>query len=83
METPVAGSLRDQVQKWLAPELTVAIRVVDFGRLRTSGTRYVHVEILSPVGVRSMYFFRHRDRRWYVYPPTAGSLSAAVARRVS
>jgi hypothetical protein len=54
METPVAGSLRDQVQKWLAPELTVAIRVVDFGRLRTSGIRYVHVETLSPVGIRSM-----------------------------
>lgn len=64
-------SLRDQVQKWLAPEVAVPIRVIKHGRLRHARAPYVLVEVLSPMHTRSMYFFRHADGCWYVYPPAA------------
>lgn len=69
-------SLRDQVQKWLAPDVAVPLRVAEHGRLRASGTRYVLVEVQSTMGFRSMYFFLHPDGNWCVYPPPVASRKA-------
>jgi len=79
MNSAKARSLRNQVQKWLAPERTVTVRVVKSGRLRALGTRYVVVEVSSPMEVRSMYFFRHADGCWYVCPPTVARGTARFA----
>jgi len=79
MNSTEIRSLRNQVQKWLAPDQAVTIRVVKFGRLRTVGTRYVFVEVSSPMDVRSMYFFRHSDGYWYVCPPTVTRGTARFA----
>jgi hypothetical protein len=70
-------SLRDQVQKWLAPNVAVPIRVTEHGRLSPAGTRYVLVEVQSTMGLRSMYFFLHSDRNWRVYPPPVESRKAS------
>jgi hypothetical protein len=62
-------SLHYLVEKWLAPGPTVRIRVVQFGRMRGDSRRYVHVEVSAPNGSRAIFFFRHDDGCWCVFPP--------------
>ncbi|RDK02713.1 hypothetical protein [Paraburkholderia lacunae] len=62
-------SLHYLVDKWLAPAASMRIRVVQFGRMRGDSGRYVHVEALAPGGSRAIFFFRHRDGCWCVFPP--------------
>ncbi|WP_341316968.1 hypothetical protein WN982_37250 [Paraburkholderia sp. IMGN_8] len=62
-------SLRYLVEKWLAPAPNTQIRVVQFGHLREDRRRYVHVEALAPSGSRAIFFFRHDDGCWCVFPP--------------
>lgn len=64
-------SLRFLVDKWLAPELSTPVRVTEFSRTRFGGRRYVRVETALAEGVRSLFFFRHDDGCWCVFPPTA------------
>jgi hypothetical protein len=64
-------SLRFQVEKWLAPGPTIPVRVTEFSRTRLGRRRYVRVETSLPVGSRALFFFRHDDGCWYVFPPTA------------
>ncbi|MGV2289739.1 hypothetical protein AAHK20_13595 [Trinickia sp. YCB016] len=68
MKTPVEASLRGLVEKWLTPEVATPVRVTAFGRTRMDGARYVCVEAQSQSGVRALYFFRHGDGSWRVYP---------------
>jgi hypothetical protein len=67
-----ARSLRFQVEKWLAPGPKVPVRVIEFSRTRLSRRRYVRVrvETTQPGGVRTLFFFRHDDGCWYVFPPS-------------
>ena len=62
-------SLRNQVEKWLAPAPASSVHVTEFGRIRWDRTRYVCVETSSPAGVRMLLFFRHGDGTWHVFPP--------------
>ncbi len=78
MKTPIEDSLRGQVEKWLAPEWAAAVRVTAFGRTRFDGGRYVCVEALSRSGVRALYFFRHGDGSWRVYPGSARNRRRAI-----
>ncbi|MFM0232904.1 hypothetical protein [Paraburkholderia sediminicola] len=64
-------SLRWQVEKWLAPAPTTPVHVTRFSRTRWNGRRYVCVETSSPTGARALFFFRHDDGSWYVFPQTA------------
>ncbi|MFM0557975.1 hypothetical protein P0D69_44695 [Paraburkholderia sediminicola] len=64
-------SLRRQVEKWLAPTAATPVRVTEFSRTRRGGRRYVCVEVSSPNGARALFFFRHDDGSWCVFPPTA------------
>jgi len=61
-------SLRCQVEKWLAPGPATPVHVTVFSRTRTGGRRYVCVETSSPAGARALFFFRHDDGSWYVFP---------------
>jgi hypothetical protein len=70
-------SLRQQVEKWLAPGLQGRIRVVGFGHRRKDGTRYAQVEASTTCGARAIFFFRHHDGGWCVFPPQAGRPSIA------
>ncbi|MGF6756567.1 hypothetical protein [Paraburkholderia sp. GAS334] len=66
-------SLRFLVDKWLAPTPTTRLRVIQFGRIGRIGCerrRYVRVEALAPSGSRAIFFFRHDDGFWCVFPPS-------------
>ena len=64
-------SLRFLVEKWLAPGPLVPVHVTEFSRTRLGGRRYVRVETSLEAGSRSLFFFRHDDGCWCVFPPTA------------
>jgi hypothetical protein len=55
-----------QVEKWLAPAPATSVHVIEFGRTRWGGSRYVCVEIAD--GARALFFFRHDDGSWHVFP---------------
>ncbi|WP_250453948.1 hypothetical protein [Caballeronia sp. ATUFL_M2_KS44] len=61
-------SLRYQVEKWLAPA-SVPVHVKHFSRTRADHTRYVCVETVQGAASRALFFFRHDDGQWCVYPP--------------
>ncbi|WP_179402718.1 hypothetical protein [Burkholderia guangdongensis] len=58
-----------QIDKWLAPSARVPARVVRFSRLPAQRRRYVCVEIAHPAGPIAIFFFRHDDGSWCVFPP--------------
>ncbi|WGS49689.1 hypothetical protein LFL96_18380 [Paraburkholderia sp. D15] len=66
-------SLRFLVEKWLAPTTSESVHVTEFSRTRLGGRRYVRVEtsMESGLGLRGLFFFRHDDGCWCVFPPTA------------
>ncbi|MBB5443132.1 MULTISPECIES: hypothetical protein [unclassified Paraburkholderia] len=70
MKNTNAQSLRCQVEKWLAPAPTMHVHVTRFSRAAGDGRRYVCVEASSPAGARALFFFRHDDGSWSVFPPT-------------
>ncbi|SKD03809.1 hypothetical protein SAMN05445504_8983 [Burkholderia sp. CF099] len=62
-----ARSLRTMVHAWLSPDPERGYRVSHVGR--SSAGRYVCVVADNGAGPRAMFFFRHRDGRWCVFPP--------------
>jgi hypothetical protein len=68
-------SLRSLVEKWLVPAPSAPIRVTQFGRLCSNQRRYVRVEVLRPTGSVGMFFFRHGDGTWRVFPPEVERLA--------
>jgi hypothetical protein len=40
-----------------------------FGRTHADRRRYVRVETLQGAASKSLFFFRHDDGHWCVYPP--------------
>lgn len=63
------SSLRMQVDKWLAPSARVPARIVCFSRLPAQRRRFVCVEAVHPAGTIAIFFFRHDDGSWCVFPP--------------
>ena len=70
MRSATEQSLRFLVEKWLGP-VTAHVHVTQFGRTKWDNTRYVRVETSPPDGTRSLFFFRHGDGCWCVFPPTS------------
>ncbi len=64
-------SLHWAVDKWLAPTPSMPARVTRFCRTGMHRRRYVCVEALRPSGLLSIFFFRHDDGTWNVFPPEA------------
>ncbi len=62
-------TLRGLVDKWLAPSSSIPARIVRFGRRQWDQRRYVCVEASRPTGNLAIFFFRHDDGTWRVYPP--------------
>lgn len=65
------SSLRQLVDKWLAPTASVPARVTHIGRLLHRRHRYVRVEAAHTTGTLAIFFFRHDDGSWCVFPPAA------------
>ena len=66
---PTESSLRALVDKWLAPNARVPARVVRFSRTQDHRLRYVCVEAAHPARTIAIFFFRHDDGSWNVFPP--------------
>ncbi|CAB3810551.1 hypothetical protein LMG28614_07298 [Paraburkholderia ultramafica] len=62
-------SLHWAVDKWLSPTTEMPARVTQFRRSVQHRTRYVCVEAMRPGGLLSIFFFRHYDGSWHVFPP--------------
>jgi hypothetical protein len=70
MET-AKQSLRRQVDKWLAPTPAAPARVTCFSRMPLHRRRYVCIETVHSTGTLAIFFFRHDDGSWCVFPPAA------------
>ena len=68
-------SLRSLVEKWLGPTSTVPVRVTRFGHAASNQKHGVRIELLLPTGPVGLFFFRHRDGAWCVFPPAAERLA--------
>ena len=69
MDTFAKPTLRWLVDKWLAPTPAVPVRVIRFSRMPLHRRRYLCVETAHPTGTLSIFFFRHADGSWCVFPP--------------
>lgn len=71
-------SLRMLVEKWLALGTATPVRVTRFGRTRLNRMRCVCVEALRPEGLVAIFFFRHRDGAWRIFPPESERLAMRI-----
>lgn len=72
-------SLRSMIEKWLAPTSGTPIRLTRFSRTRSSRGQYVCVEISRPAGSLAVFFFRHEDGTWRVFPTEAKRPAMSVS----
>jgi hypothetical protein len=63
------NSLRLMVEQWLAADSTTDVRVIEFKNRRSSQQCYVCVEKVKAGGPITVYFFRHKDGTWSIFPP--------------
>lgn len=75
MSTTSERSLRSLVEKWLGPTSAAPVRVTRFGHAGSNRKHYVRIELMLPTGPVSLFFFRHRDGAWCVFPPEAERLA--------
>ncbi|MDF3839889.1 hypothetical protein P3W85_44195 [Cupriavidus basilensis] len=63
------ATLRGLIDKWLGPTSTTSARItrVRSPQLRPGGC--VRVEVVRASDELSLYFFRHEDGAWRVFPP--------------
>jgi hypothetical protein len=64
-----AKSLCLMVEHSLAPGPSTKVRVAEFRSRRAKRQCHVRVEIAIPTGPVGMFFFRHRDGNWRIFPP--------------
>jgi hypothetical protein len=62
-------SLHLVVERWLAPEFAKQVRVTRFRNRRSVRECYVCVETFNATGAVAMFFFRHEDGTWRIFPP--------------
>ncbi len=62
-------SLRSMVERWLSPESAKQVHVTQFTKKRSLKRCYVCVETFKSTGAVTMFFFRHQDGTWQVFPP--------------
>jgi hypothetical protein len=63
------SALRHAVNKWFAHDARHPLRVSSFGHTRVGNVPYVRVE--RAAAELSLFFFRHEDGSWNVFPPAA------------
>jgi len=73
-------SLRGLIDKWLAP--ASGVRVTQFSRTGQSRGRFVRVETEHSAGTLAIYFFRHGDGSWCVFPPSDSRATLVGGRMI-
>jgi hypothetical protein len=71
-------SLRLIVERWLAPDPTRGVRVIEFRNRRSRRECYVCVETFRTSGSVALFFYRHQDGEWRVTPPDRERLSMRI-----
>jgi hypothetical protein len=62
-------SLRAMVEHWRNADSSTPVRVARYRSAWANPQSCVQVEAMKPQGPVTMYFFRHEDGRWRVFPP--------------
>jgi len=62
-------TLRSLVHKWLGPTSGTPVKVTQFNRLQATQGICVHIELFLQSGPVGLFFFRHGDGSWCVFPP--------------
>jgi hypothetical protein len=62
-------SLRVMIERWLTPKLSTDVRITRYKDVCPRLERYVCVETFNATGHAAMFFFRHHDGTWRVFPP--------------
>ncbi|CAD6510551.1 hypothetical protein ACFQ3P_01835 [Paraburkholderia sabiae] len=73
-------SLRFQVEKLVGSTRGDTARVRLLERSRMGGTRRVCIQFERPTGSFSLFFFRHADGTWHVFPPDRRRPEMGVCR---
>jgi len=73
-------SLRWLIDKWLAPTPAMPVRLTRYGRAGSNQRRCVRAEALRPTGSLAIFFFRHDDGSWNVFPATPSVPSMCACR---
>ncbi|MCC8392413.1 hypothetical protein LJ656_07410 [Paraburkholderia sp. MMS20-SJTR3] len=60
-------NLRSLVDKWLTS--ATPVRLTRVGRTGANCTRCIHIEARRADGLVGLFFFRHDDGSWQVFPP--------------
>ncbi|MBB1635242.1 MULTISPECIES: hypothetical protein [Cupriavidus] len=62
-------SLRGLIDKWLGSNLAAPARITRVRSSRACRSGCIRVDVARPSGQLSMFFFRHADGCWCVFPP--------------
>ncbi|SOE54715.1 hypothetical protein SAMN05446635_0770 [Burkholderia sp. OK233] len=62
-------SLRWLIDKWLAPTPAAPIRLTRYGGTNSKQRRCVLAQSSEPTRPFAIFFFRHDDGCWCVFPP--------------
>lgn len=62
-------SLHAMVEHWLAPISMDTVHVIEFKNQRARRQCYVCVEARRAAGTAAVFFFRHTDGLWSIFPP--------------
>jgi hypothetical protein len=73
-------SLRSQVEKLVGSTRGHGVRVRLLNRSRTGRTCRVCIQVDRPTGSFSLFFFRHADGAWHVFPPGHRRLEMGIGR---
>ncbi|MBC8746539.1 hypothetical protein OKW43_007244 [Paraburkholderia sp. WC7.3g] len=76
-------SLRSQVEKLIGSTRGQAVCVRLLDRTRSGGTRRVCIQIDRPTGSFSLFFFRHADGAWHVFPPGQHRPAMGIDRKAA
>ncbi|HZZ13238.1 MAG TPA: hypothetical protein VFE79_21335 [Paraburkholderia sp.] len=63
------SALRLMIGKWFVSTPTIPVRIKRLERPRSGRRRYVAVEVSRGAGGAAIWFFRHHDGSWKVFPP--------------
>jgi hypothetical protein len=82
-EMNTGESLRTLIDKWLAPTAASPVRVTRHSRANANQGRCVRVESLQTTGSLAIFFFRHGDGAWRVFPPASVRPAMGVGERAA
>jgi hypothetical protein len=65
-------------EKWLALQPHMPVRITRHAQGRRRRRSCVYVSTVCAMGEVGMFFFRHDDGGWYIFPPGESRLSMGV-----